>query len=135
MIKAIIFDCYGVLVRQDFLYRKVLNEPLLVWIREHQRNFVFSILSNIDRSWLDEHIDATYLAYFIDIGASSETGVAKPDKKAYTLAAQRLGLAPAECIFVDDVLGNVEAARAVGMRSIHYKDFAQFEQEIKKLLQ
>jgi putative hydrolase of the HAD superfamily len=45
----------------------------------------------------------------------SVTGVLKPDARAYTLAAQRLGRAPAEIVFVDDMPWNVTGARRAGM--------------------
>jgi len=38
-----------------------------------------------------------------------------PEPEIYLLAARRLGLAPDECVFVDDMLANVEGAREVGM--------------------
>lgn len=42
----------------------------------------------------------------------------KPDPEVYLLGAQRLGVAPAHCVVVEDALAGVEAARAAGMRCI-----------------
>ena len=135
MIKAIIFDCYGVLVQQDWLHRKVVNEPLFAWINEHKQKYVFSILSNIERAWLNEHLSVKQRALFTDIVASSETSIAKPDPKVYELAAERLDIEPEECVFVDDVERNVDAAKTVGMHGIHYQTFEQFEQDMAKLVE
>jgi putative hydrolase of the HAD superfamily len=46
---------------------------------------------------------------------SSEVGLRKPDPAIYRLACERLGLEPSECLFVDDLECNVEAARELGM--------------------
>jgi HAD superfamily hydrolase (TIGR01509 family) len=47
---------------------------------------------------------------------SCHTGVRKPSKQAYLGAAAALGVAPGECLFVDDRPENVAAAEALGMR-------------------
>nr|WP_240973384.1 HAD-IA family hydrolase [Nonomuraea sp. FMUSA5-5] len=71
---------------------------------------------------LEEHIDRLGLTYFADdVVSSARVGVAKPDPRIYEIAAERAGAAPARCLFVDDRLPNVEAARALGMTGIHYR--------------
>lgn len=40
----------------------------------------------------------------------------KPDPEVFLLAAERLGLAPRECLVVEDALAGIEAARRAGMR-------------------
>jgi FMN phosphatase YigB (HAD superfamily) len=49
---------------------------------------------------------------------SGEVGLRKPDRAVFLLVAERLGLPPHRCVFVDDTKGNVKAAEAVGMRGI-----------------
>ena len=44
----------------------------------------------------------------------------KPDAQIYRLLCDRYGLVPSECVFIDDTPRNVEAAKALGMRGIHY---------------
>jgi HAD superfamily hydrolase (TIGR01509 family) len=51
---------------------------------------------------------------------SSELGVAKPHERAFRLAAERLGVEPAECFFTDDTLRHVEAAAAAGLTAHHF---------------
>ncbi len=46
------------------------------------------------------------------------TGVRKPHSEAYLVAARQLGVAPGECLFVDDRQKNVDAAVAVGMAGL-----------------
>jgi HAD superfamily hydrolase (TIGR01509 family) len=50
------------------------------------------------------------------------TGHRKPDSRAYLHAADRVGRAPADCLFVDDRASNCRAARAVGMRALEFED-------------
>jgi HAD superfamily hydrolase (TIGR01509 family) len=51
---------------------------------------------------------------------SCRTGVRKPDPRAYLGAAEALGVAPADCLFVDDRATNVDGARAVGMPALRF---------------
>jgi putative hydrolase of the HAD superfamily len=53
-------------------------------------------------------VDATY------------TGILKPDQRAYALCTEQLGLAPGECVFVDDQMRNVDGAAAVGMAALWF---------------
>jgi putative hydrolase of the HAD superfamily len=48
-------------------------------------------------------------------------GVAKPDPAIYRLAAERVGLPPEACLFVDDYEPNVAAAREVGMAAVFFR--------------
>ena len=79
------------------------------------------MLSNADVS-LRARLERDGLsALFDDIMVSAEVGLAKPEAAVFHLAAERLGVAPAECVFVDDWDNNVEAAREVGMRAVLYR--------------
>ena len=53
---------------------------------------------------------------------SSVVGLRKPDPRIYELTCERLGLPPEECIFVDDLECNVEAAAALGIEVVHCTD-------------
>ena len=54
---------------------------------------------------------------------SAFVGMRKPDPPIYELTVERLGdgITPAECLFVDDVLVNVETARELGMTAVHFR--------------
>jgi putative hydrolase of the HAD superfamily len=53
---------------------------------------------------------------------SSKVGMRKPDPAIYELTCARLGVAPDRCLFIDDLLCNVEAADALGMQTIQCLD-------------
>jgi epoxide hydrolase-like predicted phosphatase len=76
------------------------------------------LLSN---SW--GNTDYGELPSFFDIAViSGAEGMRKPNPEIYELAAERLGLEPSACIFVDDVAGNAAGARAIGMQAVHHTD-------------
>jgi putative hydrolase of the HAD superfamily len=66
---------------------------------------------------------------------SSEVGLRKPDPAIYELVAERLGLAAAACVFVDDLPGNLKPARALGMATVlHRGNAAATLAEVRALL-
>ncbi|WP_328604118.1 HAD-IA family hydrolase [Amycolatopsis sp. NBC_00345] len=58
--------------------------------------------------------------YFDAIVFSGEVGVAKPDREIYLIAAERLGLSAATCVFVDDAVRNVKGAADAGLVGVHH---------------
>ncbi len=71
---------------------------------------------------------------FDELIISSEVGIVKPDARIYHLALERLGVAPAEAVFIDDFIQNVEGARAVGIYAIHFQDPQQTLADLEKAL-
>ncbi|MCU0806003.1 MAG: HAD family phosphatase [Burkholderiales bacterium] len=62
-----------------------------------------------------------FLEWFEGVVISGEVGVAKPDPAIYRIAIERLALAPAQTLFVDDMPANVEAARACGIEAVVFE--------------
>ena len=94
-------------------------EPNLRLVGELRGAYKLAILSNADislRARLEG--DMAIHGLFDDIVCSAEVGMAKPDPAIFVLAADRLGLEPRECVFVDDLDTNVDAARKVGMQAV-----------------
>ena len=69
--------------------------------------------TSYDRALLEELFDTWVI--------SSEVGLRKPDPAIYELAAERLGLPPSACVFVDDLPGNLKPARALGMATVLHR--------------
>ncbi|WP_207756054.1 HAD family hydrolase [Nonomuraea cypriaca] len=93
---------------------------LLARVQEH----VPLIIVTNAMDTLEEHLDLLGLTYFADdVVSSARIGVAKPDQRIYEIAAERAGAPPERCLFVDDRLPNVEAARALGMTGVHYRAY------------
>jgi epoxide hydrolase-like predicted phosphatase len=49
---------------------------------------------------------------------SCKVGMRKPDPRIYRLACERLGVPPERSVFLDDIGGNLKAAKALGMATI-----------------
>jgi len=64
---------------------------------------------------------------------SFEVGVMKPDRAIYDATVQRFQLDPARTVFIDDILANVEGARAAGWQGIHHRDAESTRAELTKL--
>jgi putative hydrolase of the HAD superfamily len=88
------------------------------------------LLSNIvaDLVPIFEARHGAWLAHFTTLAYSCETGVAKPHHRAYEIVAERLGVAPRDCLFIDDREVNVLAAREVGMRAEVFQSPGQVRQ-------
>lgn len=71
---------------------------------------------------------------FDEMIISAEVGMMKPDPQIYRLALGKMGVPPAESVFVDDVLINVEAARSVGMAAIQFTQREKTLDELKQIL-
>ena len=73
----------------------------------------------------EKFVEARRLHPFLDgfdgIIVSAHEQLIKPDARIYALLCERHGLAPADCIFIDDSPTNVEAARAFGMRAHRFE--------------
>jgi FMN phosphatase YigB (HAD superfamily) len=54
------------------------------------------------------------ISRFTEVVVSGEEGVVKPDRRIFEITDQRLPFEPAEVLFFDDRLDNIEAARAYG---------------------
>ena len=91
--------------------------PALAELR--QRGYCLALVSNIASyrvNWLPEfELDCC----FDVLALSCELGAAKPEARIYLHAAERLAVAPEECIFVGDGMSKeLSGARAVGMTTV-----------------
>jgi epoxide hydrolase-like predicted phosphatase len=91
-----------------------------------------ALLSN---SWGLEYYPRELLEeLFEEIVISGEVAMRKPDPDAYLHTAERLGLRPEQCVFVDDHDDNIEAARRVGMRAVHHRQTPETIGEMERAL-
>ena len=71
---------------------------------------------------------------FDGVVISGEEGMRKPAPEMYTLGAQRVGLAPAECVYVDDLSFNLTPAAELGMATVHHTASAVTIPQVAALL-
>jgi len=114
------------------------NQPMVELMRAVKaRGYRMALLTNNVREW--EPLWRTMLPVdeiFELVVDSAHVGMRKPDAAIYELTIERLGsgIAAAECLFVDDVAINVDAARSLGMTAVHFRDNAQAIDEIEATL-
>lgn len=130
MIKAIIFDFFGVLEEGGRA-----NKDLLKYIKPSLKSkYKLAILSNSSGGWMNDMLASEEIALFDAVVLSAEEGIAKPDPEIYLLTAKKLGCKPAECVYIDDYDFRVEGATKAGMYGIIYVNFEQMKNELEKLL-
>jgi putative hydrolase of the HAD superfamily len=79
-----------------------------------------------DMSLLDELFEAVVI--------SGDVGMHKPEPAIYMLGAERLGLRPEECVFVDDLRENCQGAEEVGMTAVLHRGADRTVPELERLL-
>jgi epoxide hydrolase-like predicted phosphatase len=90
-----------------------------------------ALLSN---SWGNTYPREAWGELFDVIVISGEVGMRKPEARIYHLVAERLGLEPQECVFVDDLAPNIQGAAEVGMLGIHHVTPHETLDELEALL-
>ncbi|NGX45501.1 MAG: Alpha-D-glucose 1-phosphate phosphatase YihX [Chlamydiae bacterium] len=79
------------------------------------------LLSNISCDYAKVAMQTGLYDFFHPLLLSCDIGYEKPDPRAYELLLESIGASPGECIFIDDNLMNVEAARRLGIDAIYFR--------------
>jgi putative hydrolase of the HAD superfamily len=77
---------------------------------------------------------AAFPELFDGVVISGEVGLHKPQPEIFRLGAERIGLDPEDCVFVDDLRENCEGAEAVGMTAILHRGAETTVPELERLL-
>ena len=124
--------------REVYFERLVPNAPMITFVRElRERGVRTALLTNNVREWeplwraklpeVDELFELVVDSAFV--------GLRKPDPAIYALTLERLGgVRPEECVFVDDLDVNCEAARALGMAAVRFENSEQAIPEVESAL-
>jgi epoxide hydrolase-like predicted phosphatase len=115
------------------------NEPMISYLRGlREQGIRLGLLTNNVREWeplwraklpdVDELFEVVVDSGFV--------GMRKPDAEIYELTLERMGggLRFEECVFVDDIEINCEAARALGMTAVRFADNDQAIAELEAAL-
>lgn len=116
MVKAVLFDCFGVVL--DVVTNQRLEETI-DFIRELKGDYKLGMISNVssgevlrslfEEGELDELFDV--------VVASGDIGVTKPHPKIYWTALNALEVLPEEALFIDDIARFTDAAADLGMKT------------------
>jgi putative hydrolase of the HAD superfamily len=111
------------LVERDIGLWTRLDDRMLAWANAvAEQGVPVGLLSNMVQE-IGAYLRDTLQLFerFASVTYSYELRLAKPDPDIYLYALERLGVAPADALFVDDRAVNVEAAHAVGMHTHHFR--------------
>jgi putative hydrolase of the HAD superfamily len=113
------------------------NEEMIALMAELSGSgYRMAILTNNVREW--EPIWRAKLPVdeiFETVVDSAFVGMRKPDPEIYELTLERLGdVAASECLFIDDTEVNCDAATALGIRAVHFRDNDQAIPQIRSAL-
>lgn len=108
------------------------NPAMLAWQKTlKDRGFLTGILSNMGDSVL-ANIERTFdWPHRFDVLVwSYQLRMAKPNPAIYRHILNELGTQPAETLFIDDRLVNVEAAQALGMIAIQFSTVERLRSDL-----
>jgi len=122
--------------REDSLGWTGINQAVVDWGAElRAAGYLTAILSNMPATklsfmratgsfdWINEFRPAVF---------SSDYLLVKPEPEIYRLCLEKLAVDPVTCIFLDDVLQNVEAARALGIHALLFRSPAADAAELER---
>jgi epoxide hydrolase-like predicted phosphatase len=113
------------------------NPTMVQFVREVRDNGVrTALLTNNVREWearwrskvpeIDELFEVVVDSAFV--------GMRKPEPAIYELTVERLGVRAQQCVFVDDLEINCDAARALGMTAVRFDSAEQAIPELRSAL-
>jgi putative hydrolase of the HAD superfamily len=77
---------------------------------------------------------AIFPELFDGVVISGDVGMHKPQPEIFLLGAERAGVAPDQCVFVDDLRENCDGAEAVGMTVVLHRGADTTLPELERLL-
>jgi len=121
--------------QSDFWEGERLNADLAQFVQALRPRYKVGIISNAGLgARADVNRKFNLDCYVDDAIYSAEVKLIKPDPRIYQFALAQLNVRADESVFVDDVLVNVEAAQALGMRGVQFKNTEQTITEIRRYL-
>ena len=112
------------------------NETMIAFMASlREAGYRMALLTNNVREWeLRWRALAPIDDIFELVVDSAFVGVRKPDPEIYELTVTGLGVPAGECLFVDDIEVNCDAARAAGMSAVVFRDTEQAIADMRAIL-
>jgi epoxide hydrolase-like predicted phosphatase len=120
-------------VRTEFFAGDVVDRDLLDFIRSLRPRYKTGVISNAWGDLRDYVVKHQFDDAFDMFIISAEVGMMKPQPEVYQLALKQAQVKANEAAFIDDTPRNVEAANALGMHGIVFRDPAQVKENLKAL--
>lgn len=144
--RQICLDAYG----EDFPYEQFAKEaselyherydggrlPIKEGVREilsylKGNGIPIAIASSTRQKRVTTQLDeAGLLSYFDAVVGGESVSRSKPAPDIFLFAAERLGIAPEDCVVIEDSFNGIRAAHAAGMQPVIVPDMLQPDEEI-----
>ena len=126
-IRLTVKDVSGMLLKADYA---------IPWIEDLKgRGYKVLYLSNFsDKSFRECQAALDFLPHMDGGVFSYRVKLIKPDQAIYRYILNEYDLIPAETVFIDDTMPNVETARSMGMNAIHFKTYEQAKKDLERML-
>ena len=120
------------IVKRFFAFEGRIDLEMVKLIKQLPKNLRLGILTN-NHDRFEEYLQRVGVAELFDAVINTHRiGVAKPEKLAYQKAVSRLSVEPENCLFVDDVEGNVDGGEAAGLKCHHFQNQTGLIEFLKK---
>ena len=107
---------------EDSLHRYDYAIPWVKQLKEMGYQVLF--LSNYSEFLMERKLEVLDFLPYMEGGLfSCHAKVIKPDRAIYEKLCEKYQLMPDECLFIDDNLANIEAAKAFGMHGIRFEGY------------
>lgn len=127
-IRRALENTYSIITKRDFA---------IPWICDlKERGLQVLVLSNFGKKLIDDNADVMEFLSYTDGGILSyKEHLLKPEPEIYELLLDRYGLKAEECVFIDDLQGNIDAAKAQGIHGIVFQNYEQAVTELNRMLE
>lgn len=126
-IRRVLADTHGIVTGRCYA---------VPWVIElKRRGLKVYVLSNFsEKIWKDCREALEFYEYTDGGIISYKEHLIKPDAKIYSLLLKRYGLNADECVFIDDLKENIEAAKALGIHGIVFETYEQAVRDLNELI-
>ncbi len=127
-IRRVLADTHGIVTGRGYA---------IPWVFElKKRGLQVYVLSNFSEKILKECREALEFLDYTDGGILSyKDHLLKPEPEIYQLLLKRYGLNAKECVFIDDLQENIDAAKEQGIYGIVFRSYEQAVAELNKILE
>lgn len=122
--------------------RKIMPEKFIPMevtfklLKEIKRQYRLVLLTNAEVGQIEAMDKLWHFKQFFElIIDSSVVKLRKPQPQIFLLVCKTLALKPEECLLLDDEMKNVDAAKKLGLKTVHFINPKTSVAEIKKILE
>lgn len=122
-------------MRDILLQTHIKNEDLMEYLKMLKSDYKIGLLSNVSSGRIEHLISLEEQQRLFDaVILSYDVHLTKPSPEIFTLAAERMGLRPEECIMIDDRAENCEGANRAGMKTVWHAANTQTIESLEEII-